>query len=466
MLKDALNNFQTFLLLIKGKGHKRSVEASRSVLISFALKGLAVIVNLMYVPICIDYLDAERYGIWLTLSSIIGWMSFFDLGLGNGLRNKLTESLARDDIMKARQYVSTSYFLFSVIFISLIAVFTIADPFLNWLQILNIKNDTISNYEIQICALIVFIFFSLRFIFMNIAIVAYSKQKPFYSHLFSSGGSLLSLILIYILKYFTGEGNGDLTLLVFVLSSSQVFILIIASLILYNKSVNFKSLKPKIKLIELKLSKDILKLGLNFFVIQIVGLILFSSANILIARKFSTEEVTVYNIVFKYFNVVPMIYAIILSPIWSAVTDAIHRDDFIWLKKTLKGLNYISAVFIIGIIIMIFLSDFFYKLWIGDRIEKIQFEYSLIMGIWAITTVAFSPYSAYLNGFGKLKFSVRFFLLLPVFFIILAITLMDTFLKASGVMAATIIVNGTYYFFLIYQVKLLLNKNAYGIWNK
>jgi hypothetical protein len=34
-----------------------------------------------------------RYEIWLTLSSIVGWFSFFDVGLGHGLRNKFAPSL-------------------------------------------------------------------------------------------------------------------------------------------------------------------------------------------------------------------------------------------------------------------------------------------------------------------------------------------------------------------------------------
>ena len=54
-------------------------------------------IGLVLVPLTINYLNPTKYGIWITLSSVIGWFSFFDIGLGNGLRNRFAEAIANND---------------------------------------------------------------------------------------------------------------------------------------------------------------------------------------------------------------------------------------------------------------------------------------------------------------------------------------------------------------------------------
>jgi len=80
------------------KGHERSIKAKRNILISLIIKGLSISINLILVPLTITYINPSRYGIWLTLSSLVALFSFFDIGLSNGLRNKLAEAKAKGDI--------------------------------------------------------------------------------------------------------------------------------------------------------------------------------------------------------------------------------------------------------------------------------------------------------------------------------------------------------------------------------
>ena len=117
------------------------------------------------VPLTLHYLDKTQYGIWLTLASVLGWFSFFDIGIGNGLRNKLSEALASNNLLLARIYVSTSYALVSIIFLSMIVLFWIINPFLNWAAILNVPEAM--NMEITKMVLYVFTFFCLSFIISN-----------------------------------------------------------------------------------------------------------------------------------------------------------------------------------------------------------------------------------------------------------------------------------------------------------
>ena len=95
----------------------------------------SIIANFLLVPLTINYLDTENYGIWLTLSSFIGWFSFFDIGLGNGLRNKFAEAKALGNYKDAQAFVSTAYFTIGCISLFLLMVFIAVNPIRDWTQL-------------------------------------------------------------------------------------------------------------------------------------------------------------------------------------------------------------------------------------------------------------------------------------------------------------------------------------------
>lgn len=65
----------------------------------------SIVISLMVVPVTINYINAEQYGIWLTLSSIIAWLSYFNFGMASGFRNRFAEAVAKEDYTLARKYV-------------------------------------------------------------------------------------------------------------------------------------------------------------------------------------------------------------------------------------------------------------------------------------------------------------------------------------------------------------------------
>src|SRR5687768_7550290 len=144
-------------------GHERSTLVTKNIFLSFFYKGINILTQLALVPLTINYLDKSLYGIWLTLAAIIGWFSFFDIGLGNGLRNKLAEAVASEKFHLARIYISTSYAVITVIFLVVLLLVWILNPLLSWDLYLNAPSSMSS--ELRQLALITFSCFCLRFIF-------------------------------------------------------------------------------------------------------------------------------------------------------------------------------------------------------------------------------------------------------------------------------------------------------------
>ena len=439
-------------------GNVRSVKARRNIIASIGIKGASIIIGFLLVPLVINYLDQTRYGVWLTLTSFLAWFSFFDIGLGNGLRNKLAEAIANNDFELGRVYVSTTYFILTVI-ISVIAVlFFIANHFINWSRILNIDPST--QIELSKLATIVFGLFFLNFIFNNIGKILLADQRTAASNLFGPLSNLLSLIVIYIL---TKTTSGSLLYLGLVMSISPVLILIIASVYLFHK--DYTHLRPSLKYIRFKYSRDLFSLGAKFFIVQIAGLVMYQSTNIIISQYFGPAEVTPYNLAYKYFSLVYMLFTLILYPYWSAFTEAWVKDDIIWIKSTVNGMLKIWSVLSVLTILLLIISRRFYIIWIGKEII-IPFQLSFFMALFFITFMFGGIFNMFINGVGKIKLQLYLSLISSIIFIFVSIGLIKVFkFGISSLVLASIIGNIEGFVIAPIQYYKIVNKKAVGIWN-
>src|SRR5437868_2015111 len=107
LLKKHIGDLWQFAIDFFTKGHQRSLEAKKNIIGSLVIKGISIAIGLILVPLTIHYINPSQYGIWLALSSMIAWISFFDIGFTHGLRNKFAEAKAKADKDAARVYIST-----------------------------------------------------------------------------------------------------------------------------------------------------------------------------------------------------------------------------------------------------------------------------------------------------------------------------------------------------------------------
>lgn len=373
----------------------RSNRAKRNIQIAFCIKGVSILTSFLIVPITLGYLKPVEYGVWLTLSSILVWLSYFDIGLGNGLRNKLAEAIAQNNVKQGREYVSTTFFLLTVIIIPLITAILIINKYLNWHTFLNIDPGLLPNLGTIIS--IIFILCGVQFVVKVIGIIYIAHQLPVINDILNCAGQVISLLYIFFL---TKTTNGDFAKVVIGFTLAPVLVYCLAYP--YTFFVKYRSLAPSIKYINFKHIPLLGGLSSQFFIIQIVCLILFSSSNVIITKLFGPEAVTEYNIAFKYINVIMMVYSIIITPYWTAVTDAYHRKDYAWIKKSYFYLSKIWY-FLVGIIVLqILVSKIALKIWINDEIE-ISFPLIICIGFFISILMRSNLYSTFFNGLGQLK---------------------------------------------------------------
>ncbi|MBC8986178.1 oligosaccharide flippase family protein [Pedobacter sp. N36a] len=440
------------------KGHERSLNVKKNIFSSLLIKGGSILISLMLVPLTISFVNETQYGLWLTLSSIVGWFNFFDVGLGNGLKTKLTESISEKDFLKAKKYVSTTYAALALISLVLLIVFLIAQHFLDWSRILNAPSEY--SDELWLVALVVFISFSFQFVLQLITVIAVSNQNTVIGSLINFIGNLISFIAIFFLT--KSYSSGTLLQLCIPICLSPMLVLMLFSAVLYK--TKYKLIAPSFKYVDFRSINEILSLGLKFFVIQLGLILYYNIDNMVITQVLGPKEVTPYNIAYKYFGVITMISAIVMTPLWAAYSEANTKGDYDWIRKTVKNLNWLCLGLAVLAVIMALISPLIYKFWVGEKIY-IPLSLSLVLAFYTVWNTYRTIYIYYLNGIGVIKIQVYLVLISGILNIPLAIYLAKLF-GVTGVVLSTTILCFFCGIIEIIQYKKLINNSATGLWKK
>lgn len=328
----------------------------------FGAKGTLLLANFVVISITLDLLSTKIYGVWITLYTTISWLSFFDLGLGNGMRNLFAVNRAIGNQEKNKQLVSTSYII--VLGIALILLI-VGLPFVYYADIarfFNISDIAIPDLRCVLSLLVVVT--SLQLITKLINSIFLADQKPALSSLIDCSGVVCSLLLLFILK---DRLVGSLFNLSLIITLPTFIISFIVTLFAFNK--NYRKLKPSLKRFNLKISNKLINLGLRFFLIQLSALIILQGSNIIILKFIGAEEVSVFSLVYKYFNVIVTIFTLVLTPYWSFFTDSYAKNNYNQLKQGFKQL-LISwlAISMVGVVMWIALP-FSFKIWLNQELD-------------------------------------------------------------------------------------------------
>lgn len=454
-----ISKISDLLVAQVNSGHVRSVKARKNIIISFFIKGISIVIGFIFVPLLINYLGTVEYGIWITLSSVIAWIGYFDIGLGNGLRNKFTESMAKQEHEMARIYVSTTYAALSAIFGVFLIVFMLVSPLIDWAAILNAPSRLAG--ELLILIQITVGFFLIRFVLKLISVIIVADQRPAISNTFEPLANSISLIGVLLLMHYTQPSLINLGL---ILGGSPVIVLGFVSYYFYNRE--YKPYKPALKYVNFIYFKDLAGLGVQFFIIQITVVVVLSANNIIITQVVGPEAVTSYNVAYRYFGLISMGFVIIANTYWSAFTEAYVKGDIAWIKKTTQHLIGIWLGIALLLVVMLIFSDQFYLLWVGEQV-KVPYLLSLTSALFVLINVWVSIFTYFINGTGKIKLQLYSTVFAALISVPLAIYLSKYVgLGAAGVVLGSCIAYVPVAILSPIQYLRIVNKKDSGIWGK
>jgi O-antigen/teichoic acid export membrane protein len=383
-----------------GKGNRSlSAVIGRNIVTSFFIKGLGMLISFLLVPFTISLLNAEKYGLWITIFSIVSWFSMLDIGLGNGFRNKFVDAVAKGKTDLAKSYVNSFYSSMAIITLVLLTVGEIGVYYTNWTSILNLSLSF--NENIKIIMMIVFGLFSVQLFSNNITIILMAVHKSAIRDSLVLINNVLIFCGIYLAKIY------DLTSLLsiaFIFMIVPIFVNLIASLIFFSgilgiyRPSSFKILKHHLR--------SFFNLGIKFFIIQITALVLFTSSNLIITKLFGSAEVTPYNVAYRLFSVGLVFFTIIMNPFWSGFTHAFAEKSFLWIKQTINKLIRIWVLFSFIVCVVVLFSQKIFTLWVGDAVS-IPMILSIQFGLFTILTTWTLIFNQFLSGVGDVKLMLR-----------------------------------------------------------
>ena len=443
--------------IIGKSGNTRSGKVKRNAIISFIVMILTNLIAFLLMPIVISYLDVTKYGIWLTINSVLAWVFLFDLGLSGGLRTRLAQALAKNEIEDANILINTAYAFLTIIMLILCLLYYLISPFVNWVKIFNAPSNLTN--ELNMLMMVVVLFFLLRFILQIINGIYTAIQKNSIINIMSLFTQLLSLVSILL---FAKWINGSLFWIGFIYSISPLIVLIIGNIIFFN---NYTDFKLSLKYIKLSALKRILNIGIYEFIDQIAFIILMSATNLIIAQVTSPGAVVPYHVTMRIFGIFLTVYTLATNPLIPAFTEAYTIDDFSWIKNVLKKINQLYIICALGVILMIPLSKPIFNFLVKG---KVQMSYSLTIIIVTLTLLRMfgAVYTKFLTGCGKVRLigissiiSATIYILFIVFFGkklsfgIHGILLLQLLL---GIITTSIVFT---------QSRKVLNKQDIGIWS-
>ena len=438
-------------------GDSRTIKAKKNIVLSFGIKAADTLMYMLLVPLTLGYLNEYEYGIWLTINSILMWINSFDIGLGNGLRNKLAEALAKDDKQLCKEYVSTSIIMLLFIMLLLLLGGLLISNIINWYTILGVSQSAVSNLD-----QIIFVsygFFCLNFVLKIIGSIYLALQLTAVNNFFTCFSHAIALLAIFVL---TKTTESSLMYVAIAYSAAAPLTYLIAYPFTFFGKYRFMS--PALTCFKKDLLGSLFSMSILFFVIQLGSLLLFSTANLIISHLFGPNNVTPYNIAYKYFSLITIVVSLVIAPMWSATTDAYASGDMEWIRKTVKTINKMLCACFIVIICMVAVSPFVYSLWIGDSL-LIPFKMTVLVALYIFVLLFSMTYSYFLNGMGFLRVQSINTIIVGILFIPLSIWLGKS-VGLYGVVFALLLANVSGAWLNFIQFKKIISGTAHGIWLK
>lgn len=410
-------------------------------------KAVAMLASFLAIPLMIRYLGQEQFGVWSTLLTVMSWIVFFDLGVGNGLRNMVAEALARNDKAEAANYIASGYSLIGLIALGLWALVTGVSFIVPWQVVFNTQAIQESTLRLAIQVAVFFVVLNFWLGLINALLGA--VQKTSMAALGQLISNILALLFVFVLIKTT---QTSLSYLALAYGISLVAANIILSFWFYQ---GHRELRP-IPSLDKKHIHPLLSIGLKFFTIQIAVLVIFTTDKMLITQLFGPQQVAQYEVIFKLFSVITFAHTLISAPLWSAYTDAFHRSDMPWIRNMLHKQLIIFSGVILLVLLMGFLAQAIIAIWIGPEMV-VSMPLIISIGIFVIVSIWNNIYAMFINGIGHIKIQLYTAVIAMLLNIPLAIIFVKYFsFGLSGIVMATVVSLSLAAIALPIQVKSIL----------
>ena len=316
---------------------------------AIAAKLLSMGARLLTIPMALHMLGPERYGLWLSISSLLLWIGFVGPGLGYGLINSVSEANGKNDRQKMRADISTASITIVALGFSLLIMLPICSAWSGWARLLGVHDQSALAEDAKVLMLLAGAIFGLSLSLEFVPALCAALQEGYLTSLATAAATVVTLAGIAFLALFHG------TLTSFALVVALPPVLANFCLLLYLFGRRHPELCPAWRLWNRSSFRSLMGFGGWMLLNQVAELSIFQSANLLIANRFGPSEVPRYAVPAAIFLSVTNVCYSMIQPYWPAVAEANARRDWAWIRsmmfQTLKVRTGIIAAAGLGMIV-------------------------------------------------------------------------------------------------------------------
>jgi O-antigen/teichoic acid export membrane protein len=414
---------------------RRSRSIVRGTAAALVARGLGSLTGIITVPLTVRYLGAERYGAWMTISSLLIFLGFSDFGLASSLTNALGRAFGEDDRERARRYVVTTLFALSLIAILLVlAGITFARPITK--LIFPSVDTTVLSGEIVPALIFALAIFALNFplLVTNRVLAAYQENAT--ANLWIMASSVASLIGILVVIEF----RGGLPLLVLGSAGAGLLINAVSSIWLYGWHKPW--LAPTRSSADLQFVRELFSTSWKFFIANAAWVVNSQTDNLIIAHYLGAAAVTPYSVTFRLFAYATLIQSLVIPSIWPAYTEALARKDFDWIKGVYrKNLKFSLAITASILAVLTIFGQRIIGIWAGPSAVP-SLPLVLWMAIWNLMLAYLFVASTLLQAMNRLTILSVCGIITAILNLVLSIIFVRPY-GVSGVIVASVIAYAT-----------------------
>ncbi len=383
----------------EGRARERQRRAALTGVAAVSAKIVVVSTGLVMIPAALRYLGAERFGLWMTINSILGILSFADCGVGNGLMNSIADLHGRQDEDALQRAISSGLAMLAAVGLAIAALFVVLYPHVSWGRVFNVRT-AVAAREAGPALLVFVLCFALNVPLGAMQRIQLGLQEGYYANLWQLAGSLCGLggVLVGI------HLRLALPWLVLMVSAAPLVSAAANGAVFFG--VLHPGLRPRIRQVSLAAARQLARIGGFFFFLQIVVAAAFYSDSLIVARVLGAAAVADYAVVQRMFLIIPLFLAMFTTPLWPAYREALARGDFSWVKRTLRNsLLGTTAIAAALSLVMLRSAGFILKVWVHGLLHPAP---ALLAGfaVWAVLEAGGSALAMFLNGAAIIKFQV------------------------------------------------------------
>lgn len=390
------------------------------------------------VPLLLNKLDVSQYALWVTLTSLIGWISLFDFGAGYSLRNRIAEYIELNLQDKIKIAVSGTYTFFCFSAVALLVIF-------------GVSLFTVDIFEQhKLLALILYVPLILSFpSFIGPFIYQGLSKIPalnFYQFL---SPALWLLIVLLIPK-----NCCNILLVICILYSFLNFFL---RYYLFGKSIKCLNIKINglFSISSIQNVQEIVKNGSKFFILQISSLVLFSLGNIVVYNHLDSYSVSQYDTVNKVFLLLITLYNNIIAIFWTEISKCKALNERNHLVRLWKRLYGITILVNVALICAVPLFPLFIGLWTKGKIVVSNQIVLFFVIQFFVQTFSYAG-AVFLNAYEKMLGQIILSALSTVLFFPIAILFLNSDIGIISIPLTTaLVISPTLIYVFFYSRKLI-----------